>query len=193
VLELLVLAATITLAGWASGAAVHRRALARRALAEYARSRALHFVPPPDGARGASPAVLGTQDGVDYRIELYRLGADIRTRVCAAVPHAGGPELSLSKRGAFTWTAPPAFELDDATFDAAYVVMRGEPALADDLRAIVGPLQALWRREGVWLRSDGARVNLCWRGVEENPLVLDTARETVAAVAGWRRAPRPYR
>ena len=183
----------MTLAGWAAGAQLYQRTAASRALEQYARSRGLVFAPAPSTPRGASPRVLGTRDGVAFVVDLYRLRGEVRTRVSASADRGRAPTLSVLQRGAFSF-GTPSLRMGDTSFDRAFVVTRGAAEDADALRTVLKPALLVENRcKGVWLRSDGQRVSLSWRGLHADPLAVDAARDIVLAVAGWHRAESPYR
>lgn len=191
-IELLVIGATLTIAAWASGAQAHRKSVASRALDQYAQSRGLVFAPAPSAR--ASPQVIGSKDGVRYVVELYRLAGDMRTRLSAEAVRGRGPVLSVLQRGVFTLHEEPPLRAGHDDVDRAYVVRKGSAEDAERLREIARPLLFLDDRcTGVWLAADGSRVTVSWRGTESDPLVLDAARETAIAVAGWHRSATPYR
>lgn len=172
-IELVVIGATLAFAAGASGVELHRRVLASRSLAAYATSRRHVFVPPPDAPRGASPRVEGRRDEVAFTIDLYKLRDVVRTRVSANVVCGSLPRYEVTRRRIVAETP------DDAD------------AVAHQARDV---LEALRARRDVLLSSDGARVALSWEGVETNPLLLDGARDAVAALATMRAATRtPYR
>jgi hypothetical protein len=191
--EVLIIAATVAIAAWTSGAQAHRRIAASRALERYAASRRLRFVPAPAGSPGAGPRVLGDHGGVAFAVDLYRLGADLRTRVCVSVPDGRAAAVSIAQRGAFAWREPPRLSCGHAALDAAYVILDGAAEDLDALGAIAAPLLVIAARPAVWLRSDGRTVTLSWRGTESDPAILDLARNVAVTVSGWRRAPSPYR
>ncbi len=194
-IELLVLGATLTIAAWATGADAHRRGAASRALERYAHARGLRFAPAPRSPRGASPRAAGEKDGIPHVIDLYRLGGEVRTRVSTNAPRGRAAILSVSQRGAFAWKTGIAIQLGEPAFDRAYLVVTGAPEDADVLRDAARSLLLLDRlgRQGVWLRSDGQKVTLSWRGPESDPLVLDAAREAVVAIGSRHRPDAPYR
>ncbi|MBX3225909.1 MAG: hypothetical protein KIT84_29970 [Labilithrix sp.] len=193
-LELLVLGATLTLAAWAAGSGVHRRTAAARALNLYAVSRGLLFVPATSKPRGASPRVNGTKDGIVFAIDLYRLHGDIRTRVSTDAPRGRAAVLSVGQRGAFVWEREGVLALGDADFDRAYVVLEGAAEDADVLREVRPLLLKLDElRTGVWLRSDGHKVTISWRGTESDPIVLDAARDALVLIAARHAPHAPYR
>jgi len=196
-IELLVIGATVTIAAWAAGAQAHRRFAAGRALDRYAQSRGLVFVPAPENPRGASPRVLGSKEDVDYVVDLYKLGDEVRTRVSGVIARgARTPVLSVAQRGAFAWnsTSNPETTIGDAAFDATYVVTSmGSPEDAESLKLTIPSLLLLNGRRGVWLSSDGSRVSASWQGMESDPVILDAARDAVVMVASWHRPESPYR
>lgn len=161
-IELVVIGATLALAAGASGAQLHRRLLASRALAAYATSRRHVFVPAPDAPRGASPRVEGEQGDVRFVVDLYKLRDIVRTRVSANVVRGRLPRFEVA-RGRFVTETPD---------DAEAIRHHGGDAL-----------KAMRARSGVALSSDGTRVTLSWDGVETNPLLLDAARDAVTSLA----------
>jgi hypothetical protein len=161
-IELVVIGATLALAAGASGAQIHRRILASRSLAAYATSRRHVFVPPPDTPRGASPRVEGKRDGVPFGIELYKLRDLVRTRVSANVVCGRLPRFEITRDRIVTETPDDTASIHHHAGDA---------------------LKALRSRCSVVLSSDGTRVALSWEGIETNPLLLDAARDAVAALA----------
>lgn len=175
-LELVVIGATLALAAGASGAQLHRRHLAVRVLAQYATSRQHVFVPAPSSPRGASPRVEGERGDVRFVVDLYRLGGIVRTRVSAQAAHGQLPKLKLVKRRG-------GYVVDAATPD-------DEDAVRHHAREA---LRLLERRHDVCLACDGSRVAISWQGIETSPLVLDAARDAVAALVSLRRAHAPYR
>jgi len=194
VIELLVLGATITIAVWAAGAGAHRKTNAARALDRYAASRGLVFAPAPEKPRGASPKVSGAKEGIPYVFDLYRLGGEMRTRISTDAPRGRAAVLSVGQRGAFNWKSKAVLELGDDAFDRAYVVMLGSDEDGEalrDARVALLVLDAL--RAGVWLRSDGHKVTLSWRGLESDPVVLDAARDALVLIAARHRPGMPYR
>jgi hypothetical protein len=193
VLELLVLGATLALAALATGARSLRRHTAERALDRYARSRGLSFVP-HGGRAGTSPRVLGTVDGIDFVVDLYRSGDELRTRVAATAPRGRAPQLSVLQRSSFSLQAArPLERLDDVRFDAAFAVRRGTGEDVAGLVDVVRPLLVLEKRSGVWLRSDGWKIAISWTGAESDPVMLDAARDVVVGLGGRHRPDVPYR
>ena len=193
-LELVVFGATLTLAAWAAGADAHRRTSAARALDRYASARGLVFVPAPAKPRGASPRVTGAKEGIPYVVDLYRLAGEMRTRISTEAPRGRAALLSVGQRGAFHWKGDAVIALGEPRFDERYVVMAGEGEDADALREASAPLLLLDElRAGVWLRSDGHKVTLSWRGLESDPIVLDAARDALVLVAARHRSHAPYR
>jgi hypothetical protein len=194
VIELFVLAGTLAVAAWATGAQARRRIAASRALERYSHSRALLFVPPPARPRGASPRVLGSKDDVGYVIELVRLGDEVRTRVSATARRGRAPVLSVLQRGAFLLAKEPVLVSGDETFDHAYVVAIGEAQDAEALREATRSLLLLDERcRAVWLSSDGHKVTLSWRGIASDPVIIDAACDAVVLLASWHRPESPYR
>lgn len=184
--------ATLTLAAWVAGADAHRRVAAARALDRYAAARGLVFVPAP--ARDASPKVTGSKDEIPFTIDLYRLNGDMRTRVSTDSPRGRAAVLSVGQRNAFAWQKSAVLSLGDATFDDAFIVMTGSNEDAEALRDATAPLLQLSElRHGIWLRSDGHKVAISWRGVESDPVALDAALAAVVLLAGSHRPPMPYR
>ena len=192
-LELVVVGLTLTTAAWLKGAEARRRVAATEALDAYARSRGLRFVPAPETPRGASPRVVGESGGVPYEIDLYRLGAQVRTRVRASAARGRAPRLSIAKRGDFPWSGPSEACLGDARVDAAYSVNVTAPSDLDDLSEVCPPLRSLAARQGVWLVSDGRQVTLSFQGADGDPRALDAARTAVVVVASRRCSEAPYR
>jgi hypothetical protein len=172
-IELVVIGATLALAAGASGAQLHRRILASRALAAYATSRRHVFVPAPDAPRGASPRVEGKRDEVPFAIDLYKLRDIVRTRVSANVVCGRLPRFEITRSRALTETPDDAESIGHHAGDV---------------------LKALRSRRSVVLSSDGTRVALTWEGIETNPLLLDAARDAVTALATLHApASSPYR
>ncbi|MDF2692419.1 MAG: hypothetical protein K0S65_802 [Labilithrix sp.] len=186
--------ATLAVAAFASGAQAHRRHAASRALDRYARSRGVVFVPAPASPRGASPRVVGSKDGVDWVVELFRLGNEVRTRVASVAPRNQAPVLSVLQRGAFLLTRAPASRIGDQSLDQRYVVASGAAHDIEEVSEDSRPLLVLDERcRGVWLASDGHKVTVSWRGMESDPIVLDAARDLVVRIASVCRPAMPYR
>ncbi len=191
-LELFVFGATITVAAWVAGADAHRRVAAARALDRYAAARQLVFVPAK--ARDASPKVIGAKDEIPFAIDLYRLNGEMRTRVSTDAPRGRSAVLSVGQRDAFAWQREAVLVLGEEAFDRAYLVMTGAHDDADALRDATAPLVLLAElRHGIWLRSDGHKIAISWRGTESDPIVLDAARDAVVLLAGTHRPETPYR
>jgi hypothetical protein len=161
-IELVVIGATLALAAGASGAQIHRRHLAARALAAYATSRRHVFVPAPAQSKSASPRVEGERENVRFSVDLYKPREVVRTRVSAVV---------VTGR-------LPRFEV------VAGKVRAETPDDADAVRhAASDALSAQRARRRVVLSSDGTRVAFTWEGIETNPLLLDAARDAVVTLA----------
>jgi hypothetical protein len=196
VLELFVLGATLSFtalrAAWIAGAGVARKTGAARALDRYAAARGLVYAPAPSPR--ASPKVTGTHDGIPYVFDLYRLNGEPRTRVTTDAPRGRAAVLSVGQRDAFHWKTGAVLQLGDDRFDDAYLVLIGTDEDGEALRDAKEPLLLLDElRKGVWLRSDGHRVTLSWRGLESDPVVLDAARDALVLVAARHRPGAPYR
>jgi hypothetical protein len=192
VLELIVLGATLSVAAWVAGAGAARRTGAARALDRYAAARGLLYVPPP--MPRASPKVSGTKDGIPYVFDLYRLNGEPRTRVLTDCPRGRAAVLSVGQRDGFHWQSAPVMQLGEERFDRAYLVLTGENEDGEVLREAQEPLLVLDElRKGVWLRSDGHKVSLSWRGLESDPVVLDAARDALVLIAARHRPGMPYR
>lgn len=191
-LELFVLGATLSVAAWIAGAGVARKTGAARALDRYASSRGLVYVPAPTSRE--SPRVLGAKEGIPYAFDLYRLNGESRTRVSTDAPRGRAAVLSVGQRGAFHWRTGPVLTLGEARFDDAYVVLTGRDEDGEALREATAPLLVLDElRQGVWLRSDGHKVTLSWRGLESDPVVLDAARDALVLIAARHRPENAYR
>jgi hypothetical protein len=130
---------------------------------------------------------------IDFRVDLYRLGGEVRTRICSVAARGRAPILSVAHRGAFSWRKRVSITTGDAAFDQAYVVTTGTAEDAERLHAVARELLVFTSRDGVWLHSDGRKVTMSWRGMESDPLVLDAARDAVVKVASWRDTDSPYR
>ncbi len=207
-IELVVVGATFAAAAWAAGTKVLRRASAASTLERYARSREIVFIPAPAGRHHDSPRARGVTDDGAYEIDLYRLGGSLRTRVGSVVDRGLLPALSIAQRETSAAELPTPDALGEGArpdrsasapkgsgaLHEAYLLREASPLEDDLLREITRPLLLLGRaRRAVWLRSNAARVTLSWSGVEENPVLLDVAREVVLSVARRRRPTAPYR
>lgn len=191
-LELFVLGATLSVAAWIAGAGVARRTGAARALDRYAAARGLVYAPPTSPR--ASPKVTGASDGIPFVFDLYRLNGEPRTRVSTDAPRGRAAVLSVGQRHAFHWQSEAVLELGEERFDRAYLVLTGADEDAEALREAKEALLLLDAlRTGVWLRSDGHKVTLSWRGLESDPVVLDAARDALVLIAARHRAATPYR
>jgi len=187
-----VLGATLSAAVWALGSGAARRVGAVRALDRYASARGLVYVPPPSPR--ASPKVAGTKDGIPFVFDLYRLNGEARTRVMTDAPRGRAAVLSVGQRDAFHWQTAPVLSLRDERFDGAYLVLTGADEDGEALREAKEPLLLLDDlRQGIWLRSDGHKVSLSWRGLESDPVVLDAARDALVLIAARHRPEAPYR
>ena len=192
VLELFVLGATLSIAAWTLGTGAARKSGAAHALDRYAAARGLVYVPPPSPR--ASPKVAGAKDGIPYVFDLYRLNGEMRTRVTTDAPRGRAAVLSVAQRDAFHWKNGPVLVLGEERFDRAYLVLVGAHEDSEALREAKEPLLLLDElRAGVWLRSDGHRVTLSWRGLESDPVVLDAARDVLVLVAARHRPAAPFR
>ena len=191
-LELFVLGATLSVAAWIAGAGVARRTGAARALDRYAAARGLVYAPPTSPR--TSPKVTGASDGIPFVFDLYRLNGEPRTRVSTDAPRGRAAVLSVGQRHAFHWQSEAVLELGEERFDRAYLVLTGADEDAEALREAKEALLLLDAlRTGVWLRSDGHKVTLSWRGLESDPVVLDAARDALVLIAARHRAATPYR
>lgn len=191
-LELFVLGATLSVAAWVAGTGAARRSGAARALDRYAASRGLIYVPPP-GPR-ASPKVTGAKEGIPYVFDLYRLNGESRTRISTDAPRGRAAVLSIGQHDAFHWKSGAVLTLGDEELDRAYVVLTGTDEDGEAIRDAKAPLMVLDElRKGVWLRSDGHKVTLCWRGLESDPVVLDAARDALVLIAARHRPANAYR
>jgi hypothetical protein len=195
-IELLVVGATLLVAAGASGAQAHRRTRAARVLAQYAHVREHRFIPAPKRPRGSSPRVEGTRDDVAFVLDFYRLGGNLRTRVCV-LTKGRAPKIIVAQRSAFSRTFDSdrgAVTMGDESFDRAYRVTCNAVEDAE----VLGPetrksLLRLDRRSDVWLESNGSKVVLSWAGIEMDPLCFDAARDAVCNIASAHRPDSPYR
>lgn len=191
-LELVVLGVTLTLAAWVAGASAARKTGAARALDRYAAARGLVFAPAPRPRE--SPTVSGAKEGIPFVFDLYRLNGEMRTRVTTDAPRGRAAVLSVGQRDGFHWGRAPVLTLDEERFDRAYVVMTGTTEDGEALRTAKDPLLLMeGLRKGIWLRSDGHKVTLSWRGLESDPVVLDAARDALVLVAAYHRPGVPFR
>jgi hypothetical protein len=193
-LELVVLGASVAAFAVASGVDMRRRRFAMRALERYALRRGLRFGP---GTKRTGPRVTAKKGDVELTIDFCRIRGELRTRVSAPTTTGRAPRVAIVQRAGAPAIAARSAQPPPAPregFDELYRVLGMAPAEVPTLVVdCAAPLTVLARRSSVSLASDGSRVALTWRGLEDDLDLLDAALDAVAAAAAWHMPRAPYR
>ncbi len=172
--EILVLGATLALAAGASGVEGWRRLAAARALDRFATWRGHHYAPPSPAVGAKSARAFGVRREARFAIDFCRIKGRPHTRVEVEAPAGRLARLDVVQRR------------------GAYIVYGLDPSDAAELHAAASASR-LDDRRGVRLTSDGLHVTLVWAGLENDPIVLDSALDFALAAVRFERPDAPYR
>jgi hypothetical protein len=168
VVELIVIGATLALAAGASGVEGWRRIAGARALDRFARWKSCSYAPPTQNVKSAR--AFGTRAGIAFAIDFCRVRGTPHTRVVVDSPAARLARVTVQRRR------------------DSYIVHGLDAA---DSGVLLSSCSKVDR--DVVLSSDGRRVTVVWRGLETDPIVLDSAVDLAIAASRFERPEAPYR
>jgi len=168
VVELVVIGATLALAAGASGFEGWRRIAGARALDRFATWKKCSYAPP--NAEAKSARAFGTREGLAFAIDFCRVDGKPHTRVVVDSAAARLARVTVQRRR------------------GAYIVYGLDPADTEELLSSCSKIE-----RDVTLTSDGHRMSVVWRGLETDPIAMDSAVDLAIAACRFERPDAPYR
>ncbi len=166
--ELIVVGATLALAAGASGIEGWRRIAAMRALDKFAQWKKCSYAPPR--AESQTARAFGMRGGLAFAIDFCRVGGAPHTRVVVDSAAARLARITVQRR------------------KSAYIVHGLDAA---DTDALLSSCSKLAR--DVTLTSDGRQVTVVWRGLETDPIAMDSALDLAIGASRFEQPDAPYR